>query len=386
MIKVFKTRIYPTKNQIEYFHKAFGIRRFIWNYALNEYLESLNNKSPKSEYDLKKEINNGIVKQDEYKWLSEVNSMVRQESLKDLFLGIKKYHTKQKEARLTTNTIPTEKYKPKFKSKKKDINSFRYNNKGNPFKIISKKKFKLTTVKSPKNALTIKCAENISFLKEYRFCEITIKMEADKYYMIVSYEKTNHNEKCNSSDSIGIDMGIKTLLTCYDSNGKYIKYHLPDGLRKQEKHTEKIHKKLSRKEYGSKRYNKCKILLQKSYMKENNIKKEFREQITTMLVKKYKTIKIEDFSTKVNTLNNINRALSRLGKYAFIERLKNKASIYGNELIFIKGLPTTQTCSCCGNRLYGEDKLTLNDRFYECKVCGTSVDRDINSAINILKA
>lgn len=62
MIKVFKTRIYPTKNQREYFHKAFGIRRFIWNYSLNEYLESLNNGEYKSEYDLKKEINNGIVK------------------------------------------------------------------------------------------------------------------------------------------------------------------------------------------------------------------------------------------------------------------------------------------------------------------------------------
>ena len=43
MIYAFKTRIYPTSKQREYFAKAFGIRRFIWNYALNEYLEDFVN-------------------------------------------------------------------------------------------------------------------------------------------------------------------------------------------------------------------------------------------------------------------------------------------------------------------------------------------------------
>ena len=45
MIKAFKTRIYPTKNQKEIFEQAFGIRRFVWNWGLNNYLESLNNES-----------------------------------------------------------------------------------------------------------------------------------------------------------------------------------------------------------------------------------------------------------------------------------------------------------------------------------------------------
>ena len=384
-IKAFKTRIYPTKNQIEYFHKAFGIRRFIWNYALDEYLKGLNSGNIINEYDMKKRINNGIVKSKDYVWLSDINSMVRQESLKDLYLSIKKYHTNQRKARLTTNNINTEKYKPKFKSKKRDTNSFRYNNKGNPFKIISNKKFRLTTIKSPKNALVIKCAESITFLKNYKFCEITILLEAGKYYMIVTYEKNNHNEKCNTNKSVGIDMGVKTMLTCYDSERKSIKYHYPKSLYKQEKHTEKCHKILSNKKYGSNRYKKYLIRLQKSYQRENNIKKEFREQTTTMLCKNYKVIKIEGFNTKINTLNNINRALSRLGKYIFIERLKQKADLYGCELIFISGKATTQTCSNCNHRLYNEEKLSLDDRIYSCKECGLVLDRDINSAINILK-
>ena len=389
MIKAFKTQIYPTKLQKEYFEKAFGIRRFVWNYGLNNYLESLNNGIYKTNYDIQKEINNTLCKDNNYLWLNDVNSMVRQESLKDLGLSIKKYHEQQKKARRSAMSIPCEKYKPRFKSKKHDTKSFRYNNKSNPVVPINKKHFYLTTVKSKKNRLCIKTAESIMFLKsdDTRFCSITIKMEGNKYYMIIIYEKTNHRvTNINNTSSIGIDMGMKTPLTCYDSNNKSIKYHYPDKLKKQEKHTEHLHHLLSRKKYGSNRYNKCKILLEKSYQKENNIKKEFREQITAFLCKNYHTIKIEDFNTKINTLRNINRALCRLGKYAFIERLKNKSELYGNDLVFIKNFPTTQTCSKCGNRKFNNDKLTLNDRTYKCDVCGNIVDRDINAAINILNA
>ena len=66
-----------------------------------------------------------LIKDENYSWLSEVNSMVRGESLKDLGLSIKKYHEEQMKARKTTKIINTEKFKPKFKSKKRDINSFR---------------------------------------------------------------------------------------------------------------------------------------------------------------------------------------------------------------------------------------------------------------------
>ncbi len=39
---------------------------------------------------------------------------------------------------------------------------------------------------------------------------------------------------------------------------------------------------------------------------------------------------------------------------------------------------TSQECSGCGNR-----KLKLPDRLYHCNICGLTVDRDINAAINI---
>jgi len=42
---------------------------------------------------------------------------------------------------------------------------------------------------------------------------------------------------------------------------------------------------------------------------------------------------------------------------------------------------TTQTCSFCGHR----QKVKLSERTFKCPNCGKEIDRDVNSARNILK-
>lgn len=44
-MKTFKTRILPTAEQQEYLNKAFGIRRFTWNWAMNEYFAKAKTRS-----------------------------------------------------------------------------------------------------------------------------------------------------------------------------------------------------------------------------------------------------------------------------------------------------------------------------------------------------
>ena len=312
--------------------------------------------------------------------------MVRQESLKDLGLSIKKYHEQQRSARKTTNTVNTEKYKPKFKSKKKCQNSFRMNNKGNPLRYISKHYVRLTTVGGASKAFRIKTAESLGFLNECRLCTVTISENGNKYYLTVSYEKTNHIKNCKNENLVGIDMGVKTPLTCVDSLGNIKKFEIPSSLYKAEKRTERINRIFSRTKYGSKRHEKIKKRLQRAYMRETNIKNDFREKITYILVSSYKTIKIEPYNFGNKGLKNINRALSRVSGYLFVERLKQKAEEWNCELIFIpRFTPTTQTCNHCGYRHTGSEKLTLSDRTITCNNCGHVEDRDINAARNILE-
>lgn len=398
-ILTLKTQIYPTKNQISYFKKAFGIRRFVWNWGLSNYLESLTDRKYKTSYDLQKELNNGLVKDPDYLWLSEVNSMVRGESLKDLGISIKRYHDEQRRARKTTGFVDSEKFKPKYKSKKNDINSFRMNNKGNPVRPNGRKHFYLTTNKDV-GRFNIKCAESLNFLNhdDVRFIKITIKEYAGQYYATITYEKTNHKvKKPNAGTKIGVDMGIKTPLTCWDGKESFILNPL-ERIKKAEKKREKADRKFGRKLNSyklqqksktftkgfkfreSNRYLKCRRQLQKAYQKEENIKKDFREKTTTWLVQNYHTINIEPFN---NGFKRSRRAVARISQYAFYECLKYKAEMYGTEINWISWEPTTQTCSSCGHRFVEDEKLLLKDRKYVCPNCGMAEDRDINAAKNI---
>ena len=82
--KSFKYRIYPTDEQKILLSKHFGVKRFVWNYFLEErkkvYLE---NKQNLNYYDNAKALTK-LKKQEDFVWLREVNSQSVQASLRDL--------------------------------------------------------------------------------------------------------------------------------------------------------------------------------------------------------------------------------------------------------------------------------------------------------------
>ena len=64
--------------------------------------------------------------------------------------------------------------------------------------------------------------------------------------------------------------------------------------------------------------------------------------------------------------------------------LSYKAESAGMMVYHVDPKDTTQECSNCHNIKQGGERLTLNDRIYHCDVCGLTIGRDENSAINIL--
>ena len=84
MIKAFKYRIYPNAEQEIIFAKHFGSCRFLYNWGLARKIELYQKENKKiSCFDLIKEITI-LKKQEEYKWLAEVNSQSLQQSLRHL--------------------------------------------------------------------------------------------------------------------------------------------------------------------------------------------------------------------------------------------------------------------------------------------------------------
>jgi len=64
----------------------------------------------------------------------------------------------------------------------------------------------------------------------------------------------------------------------------------------------------------------------------------------------------------------------------FVQMLVYKCLLYGKELVFLDERDTSKMCSGCGHL----QAMPLYKRTYVCTECGLVLDRDENSAVNIL--
>ena len=93
-------------------------------------------------------------------------------------------------------------------------------------------------------------------------------------------------------------------------------------------------------------------------------------------------IVLEDLNISGMVKNHkLARAISDVGMGEFSRQIEYKAKWQGIEVIYVdKWFPSSKTCSHCGNV---KEKLTLAERVYTCDVCGFTLDRDLNAAINL---
>ena len=364
MFRAYKFRLYPDERQTELINKILGCSRYAYNY----YLDKMINNGYTTSYNNIKNYTN-ILKY-ETPFLQEIDSIIIHKSIYNLDNAFKRKFSK------------TSGY-PKFKSK--------YNR--NSYNIPATYKGEYCNIELDLKARNLHLPQlGLVKVRGYRNIKningkiknATISKEpTGKYYVSILYEMYEKLPTPNPQNIVGIDLGIKKLLTLssgitYDNN-KYID--------KYQKRIKRKQRELSRKEKGSKNYYKCKKELAILYSKLANARKYYTHKITKSITDEYDIITCEKLKTKEMIIKGKNTKLSsKLNDATFseiIRQLLYKSKYKGKKFYQINTYyPSSQICNRCNNqdRKYKD----LTEREYNCPKCGEKIDRDLNASINIM--
>jgi putative transposase len=356
MLKVYKFRLYPNKEQETFLNKHFGCVRFIYNYLLNKRKESYEEGNPLSSHQAKKLI--PPLKQ-ELTWLKEVNSQSLQQACINLDNAFKRFFKKQGSY-------------PQFK-KKHNKNAFHI---PQHFQILPEQGLiRIPKLKTPIKTIFHRDIEN---LIKYKSLTIS-KTPTGKFFVSILVEQEALPVGDLPYKQIGVDLGLKDFLTT--SEGEKVK--ASKFFRKAQKKLRKAQRRLSRKKKASMNRRKQRLLVARLHEKVANQRKDFLHKVSHKLVHENQVIYLEDLNVKGMLKNRrLSKSVSDVGWSEFVRQLKYKAEWYGRRIVQIGRFePSSQLCSNCGYR-YRE--LKLEERNWSCNSCGERHDRDINAALNIL--
>jgi putative transposase len=368
MLKAIKVRLYLNNEQRNYINSLLGSYRFVYNQSL-AYKKNLyeTEKKNTSLSDLGHYFHQDL--RNEYDWLKEHNTKVLKQSIINLEVAYK-------------NFFKLHKGFPKFKSKH-DEQKARFPQEAVASKTFNEETSRLNLTKTIKG-LNFECSKRDKkylYKNKRGIKSVTIiKTKSGKYFATLLIDGELLRTVKSTNKSVGIDLGIKTLLTF--SDGKTIDN--PKWIRKNENQLNKLHKQLSKKVKGSSNRNKARLKLAKKHEKIKNQKQDFLHNITTKIINENQVIVLEDLNVSGMMKNHkLAKSIQELGLYEMRRQLEYKSKWYGRELIFVsRWFPSSKTCCECG---WKNNNLTLADREFICQECGNVIDRDLNASINIQK-
>lgn len=352
VMKGYKFRLYPNKDQQTYFQKCFGCCRFIWNKMLADKIDWYNKHGESID------IQPAYYKTD-FPFLKEVDSLALSEERRNLNTAFINFFR------------DTSVGYPKFKKKHDNHKSYTtYNQKGS---VIITDNY----VKLPKIGY-IKLRQSQPIMGTIKNATVS-QVPSGKYYISFNVAIWVQTFPPVSKET-GIDLGIKDLLITSDKEH----FENPKTLYKYERQLAKLQRQLAHKKKYSNNYYKQRHKIAVLHEKVSNIRKDNLHKISHRLVKENQLIVSEDLKIS-NMIKNhhLAKSIADVSWYELTRQLTYKSAWYGRTYIKIDTYyPSSQLCSCCGYQ--NSDTKDLRVRHWICPKCGTSHDRDENAAINIL--
>lgn len=391
-----KIELVPNNKQKTYFCKAFGCARVAYNWGLAEWQRRYKEGEKVDAYVLKKSFN--AIKKEKFPFVLEVTKYATQQPFINLGKAFKKFFDDLKKGSVSY---------PQFKKKKNNKGSFyiggdqikiSYTNQNSKVfnEMVHNENQKRQYLKVP-NLGYVKMTECVRF--NGKINGAVISQQGDKYFVSFGiqisedeYKRTHrHVGTCGSGRKVGIDLGIKSILTLSDG----IIVGNPKPLKSNFRKIKKLSRQLDKRTHArtkqerlsgvkkSQNYKKLSVKLSNAQRKTANIRRDFLHKVTTILTTYYSQIVLEDLNVKGMVRNH--RIAQPVSDVAFCElcrQIEYKASLNGVTIVKAdRFYPSSKTCSVCGNI---KQELKLSDRTYHCDKCGAILDRDYNASLNLL--
>ncbi len=381
MKRAYKIEINPTAEQKSKIHQTIGVSRFIYNFYIAHNKEIYDREGKfVSGMDFSKWLNNEYIPNNkDMKWIKEVSSKATKQAIMNGDKAFRDFFKKAKGF-------------PRFKKKKnQDVKAYFPKNNKTDW-TIERHRVKIPTLGWIR-------------LKEFGYIPVnsivksgTVSQKADRYYVSILVEENDKKVYKSTNEGVGIDLGVKEFVVCSDGI-KFKNINKTSTVKKIEKKLKREQRKLSRKYESLKIRNKNikegratrqniqkqVVKVQKLHQRLTNIRTDYINKIVSSIIKqKPSYITIEDLNVKGMMKNkHLSKAIASQKFFEFKTKLTFKCKENHIELRIVdRFYPSSKTCSNCGEI---KQDLKLSDRIYKCD-CGLTIDRDLNSSINLKNA
>ena len=219
-----------------------------------------------------------------------------------------------------------------------------------------------------------------------RILSATVTRTAQRWFVsfTVEVEREIPGRHARPGTAIGIDLGVKTLLTGAGDRGRLVEVKGPKPLRTSLRKLRRASRAHSRKQPDSVNRRKSAARLARIHARVADVRADALHKATAELAGRYETVVVEDLNvTGMISNRRLARAVSDQGFGAARRMLGYKTGRNGGTLLVAdRWYPSSKTCSSCGGR---KPSLTLKERVFACESCGHTEDRDVNAARNLLR-
>jgi putative transposase len=199
-----------------------------------------------------------------------------------------------------------------------------------------------------------------------------------KWYVCCSCECAEPSPLPPTGQHVGIDVGLTTFAML--STGQEVAN--PRFFRHEEQALARVQRAHSKLTKGTPQRATHRRVVARVLERTRWRRSDFTHQHSRRIVNQFDLIVVEDLSVNRMTHHHcLAKSIHDAAWSQFAALLAYKAAWAGRQSVAVNPAYTSQDCSRCGHR----QTLSLSDRTYTCPCCGLVLDRDLNASLKILR-